>query len=200
MLTSGSWHLSRKIRTPSTVKTLKPHWSTHSPHGFWQGPSGFPQNTVRVHKTGNGTRRYEGSPGWEAAYFTRMDNTKGMDVDEITIANQLGLDPGSCQVCSTRSQRSRKHWNANEGLSIEMGFTPPNLWPWQVASRSFEAFNASRSFSTAWIAACAGPAGWHPISVEYWDMVCHDKSRILLYVLSILGCQSETCHSRFHPD
>ena len=46
-----------------------------------------------------------------------------MEVDEITIADQLGLDP-SCQVCSTRTQRSRKHRNANEGLSIEMGLTP----------------------------------------------------------------------------
>ena len=60
-------------------------------------------------------------------FLTRIDNTKGMEVDEITIADQLGLDPSGCQVCSTRSQRSRKHWNANEGLSIEMGLTPQIL-------------------------------------------------------------------------
>ena len=66
------------------------------------------------------------APPGETEYLTRMDNTKGMEADEITIADQLGLDP-SCQVCSTRSQRSRKHRNANEGLSIEMGLTPKIL-------------------------------------------------------------------------
>ena len=161
--------MSRKIRTPSTVKTLKPHWSTHSAHWILTGPFGFPSELRwEFIRLATGRADTMALPGWEAAYLTRIDNTKGMEVDEITIADQLGLDP-SCQVCSTRSQRSRKHWNANEGLSIEMVFTPPNLWPWQVASRSFEAFNASRSFSTAWIAACAGPADTrYPSNTGIW--------------------------------
>ena len=161
MLTSGgSRHLSRKIRNPSTVKTLKPQWSTHSPHWIlltepFRFPSELRWEFIRL---ATGRADTKALPGWEAAYLTRIDNTKGMEVDEITIADQLGLDPKQLPSLldqdPTKSKASERKWRS----VYRNGVDTSNLWPWQVASRSFEAFNASRSFSTAWIAACAGPA------------------------------------------
>ena len=181
MLTSGSWHLKKNPNPEHSenfeTTLIHTFTSLDSDRALWVSL----RITVRIHKT-NGTRRYEGSPQMRGSIFNTHRQHQGDGSGWNNDRRPVG-DPGSCQVCPTRSHGSRKHRNANEGLSIEMGFTPPNLWPWQIASRSFEAFNASRSFSTAWIAACAGPADTrYPSNTGIWFAMINRASFYLFYL------------------